>query len=45
MIECSTVLPSLWCLLSVQDKNKKVKVSKETVNASAVYEFEAKRKR
>uniref|UniRef100_A0A4W5MMP8 Probable U3 small nucleolar RNA-associated protein 11 n=1 Tax=Hucho hucho TaxID=62062 RepID=A0A4W5MMP8_9TELE len=29
----------------LHDKNKKVKVSKETVNASAVYKFEAKRKR
>uniref|UniRef100_A0A8C7VFF9 U3 small nucleolar RNA-associated protein 11 n=1 Tax=Oncorhynchus mykiss TaxID=8022 RepID=A0A8C7VFF9_ONCMY len=29
----------------LHDKNEKVKVSKETVNASAVYKFEAKRKR
>lgn len=28
-----------------QDKNKKVKVKKETPNTAAVYKFEAKRKR
>ncbi|KAA8591775.1 hypothetical protein FQN60_017149 [Etheostoma spectabile] len=29
----------------LQDKNKKVKVQKETPNAAAIYKFEAKRKR
>lgn len=29
----------------LQDKNKKVKVKKETANAAAIYKFEAKRKR
>ncbi|XP_041799154.1 probable U3 small nucleolar RNA-associated protein 11 [Chelmon rostratus] len=31
--------------MDLQDKNKKVKVKKETPNAAAVYKFEAKRKR
>lgn len=29
----------------LQDKNKKVKVKKETTSAAAIYKFEAKRKR
>lgn len=32
-------------LCSQQDKNKKVKVKKETHKAAAIYKFEAKRKR